>query len=436
MNPHLKTLGRLSLILAATIGLASAIDADRNRLGLVVTNCRTALPDCPAQTPTATMNLSPAQQRQLDEQGADYLQNANSYEVLRASAPPAERGDRSSEGASELGGENSGDITGRVYYFPARAWVPYAGLTLFGLTAWTTAEVLLRQRRSQQRQLHTLKSSLQLTQKRLAQAKALGRREQETKLRAELAAWQQQTDTANQTVEQLRADLEGLQHGQDEAAAEIRRLQRSLRRAQSAADQVGPLEQELINTQGTESLAVAENEELRRENEGLKRDAEGLKREILGLQNRLETRRSAHTLAQSISLSQEDYAIALKATEADLYLDEKRDILLDLLREALSTVPGKSRRFHLLCDLIDCNPASGRRGELHAQVHQTLKAYRSMDSQIEKSLRQMGFDLRKTGKHHKIIFCGDPRYVVTMSKTGSDRRGGLNLVSQIRRHCL
>lgn len=44
----------------------------------------------------------------------------------------------------------------------------------------------------------------------------------------------------------------------------------------------------------------------------------------------------------------------------------------------------------------------------------------------------MGFRITSEGKHHKLTYYNDDRYIVTMSKSGSDWRGGDNLISEIK----
>lgn len=43
----------------------------------------------------------------------------------------------------------------------------------------------------------------------------------------------------------------------------------------------------------------------------------------------------------------------------------------------------------------------------------------------------MGFSIEEDGKHYKITFAGDDRYMFTLAKTGGDFRGGLNAAATI-----
>ena len=46
-------------------------------------------------------------------------------------------------------------------------------------------------------------------------------------------------------------------------------------------------------------------------------------------------------------------------------------------------------------------------------------------------LEELGFTISDGGKHYKITYMGDDRYVFALPKSGSDHRGGLNAASDI-----
>lgn len=118
--------------------------------------------------------------------------------------------------------------------------------------------------------------------------------------------------------------------------------------------------------------------------------------------------------------------------EADLYDGEVRDIVLAALKDALDRVaqPG-SRRDHVLRDLLEANEPRGEAEKMREELKGLLRDYRSMDGKTKTALTRLGFDLSDDGKHWKAVFQGDPRYTFAFPKTGSDHRGGLNMVSDI-----
>lgn len=56
-----------------------------------------------------------------------------------------------------------------------------------------------------------------------------------------------------------------------------------------------------------------------------------------------------------------------------------------------------------------------------------------MSSTIYKELEAIGFTLSEDGKHIKLVFAEDPRYIGTLSKTGSDYRAGDNIAHDLIR---
>jgi hypothetical protein len=118
--------------------------------------------------------------------------------------------------------------------------------------------------------------------------------------------------------------------------------------------------------------------------------------------------------------------------EQDLYEGEVRDVIISALKDAVERVahPG-SRREHVLRDLLAANKPGGRADAMSEEIKSLLRDYRQMDAKTRTALTRLGFDLSEEGKHWKAIFQGDPRYTFTLPKTGSDHRGGLNMVRDI-----
>lgn len=117
--------------------------------------------------------------------------------------------------------------------------------------------------------------------------------------------------------------------------------------------------------------------------------------------------------------------------EADLFDGEVRDVVLAALKEAVDRVAQGSRREHVLRDLLNANRPCGQAEKMREELKALLRDYRSMDGRTQTALTRLGFDLSDDGKHWKAVFLGDARYTFTFPKTGSDFRGGLNMVSDI-----
>jgi hypothetical protein len=118
--------------------------------------------------------------------------------------------------------------------------------------------------------------------------------------------------------------------------------------------------------------------------------------------------------------------------EQDLYEGEIRDIIISALNELVGRgVHSGSRKEHVLRDLLLANIPVGVAQKNSEEIKSLLRDYRSMDAKTRIALSRLGFDLSDDGKHWKAVFGGDPRYTFAIQKTGSDYRGGLNLVSDI-----
>jgi len=118
--------------------------------------------------------------------------------------------------------------------------------------------------------------------------------------------------------------------------------------------------------------------------------------------------------------------------ELDLYDGEIRDVIIAALKDAVERVAHpNSRREHVLKDLLAANVPRGQAEVMSDRIKTALRDYRSMDSRTRAILSQLGFDLSEDGKHWKAVFAGDSRYTFTFPKTGSDHRGGLNMVRDV-----
>ncbi|KFL36718.1 hypothetical protein N788_03665 [Arenimonas donghaensis DSM 18148 = HO3-R19] len=80
---------------------------------------------------------------------------------------------------------------------------------------------------------------------------------------------------------------------------------------------------------------------------------------------------------------------------------------------------------------MEANPHSNHAAELAKGVKAILKDYRTMDARIRGELIRLGFSLSEDGKHFKIVYHGDPRYMFVLPKTSSDYRAGRNAASDI-----
>jgi len=117
--------------------------------------------------------------------------------------------------------------------------------------------------------------------------------------------------------------------------------------------------------------------------------------------------------------------------EQDLYPGEVRGVACDAIEGALKLARKDGRREHILASIALANPSSDTAESRRDRLKSLLRGFKSMDSRIKRGLEDLGFEISADGKHYKLIFQGDDRYTFTLPKTGGDRRGGLNAVSDI-----
>lgn len=129
----------------------------------------------------------------------------------------------------------------------------------------------------------------------------------------------------------------------------------------------------------------------------------------------------------------EGQPLLVRGIESDLYEDECLCLAVDALKQAIGSSAEGSRRYHVLSSLISANPVEDHTTEYADTIKRLLSTYQSMEPATAHDLEELGFEISSDGKHHKLIFRGDSRYQVSMSKTSSDHRAGKNLVSEINR---
>ena len=91
------------------------------------------------------------------------------------------------------------------------------------------------------------------------------------------------------------------------------------------------------------------------------------------------------------------------------------------------------RGVDVLRDILAANKIGRVQAQRAGEIKNELKGYVTLTKPIQRVLENVGFIITSDGKHHKLTYYGDERYVTTMSKTCSDKRAGNNLASQIKK---
>lgn len=118
--------------------------------------------------------------------------------------------------------------------------------------------------------------------------------------------------------------------------------------------------------------------------------------------------------------------------EQELYPGEFREILLEILSEAIKTLPDGRRR-DVVNDILSYNPAQKIPQKREQILKNALKGYSVLDSSLKKKLQEAGIAVvnQKRG-HYKLVYENDARYFSFLPCTGSDKnRGGKNLACEL-----
>lgn len=122
--------------------------------------------------------------------------------------------------------------------------------------------------------------------------------------------------------------------------------------------------------------------------------------------------------------------------ERDLYPNEQQSLLIEIIEKEKELSRKPSRKYDILKSIVEENNKNQSGiGEKRNSLKRCLHGYTKMTPTIKKELQEIGFSITEDGKHIKLVFMEDDRYIGTLSKTGSDHRGGDNtahdLISQI-----
>lgn len=167
-------------------------------------------------------------------------------------------------------------------------------------------------------------------------------------------------------------------------------------------------------------FAEAENEKLREQNSELSRQIDFLKKQLEAKQRIID--------------AQKEVPVLHRGKEKPKYEGEIRAFVKDVLETSIEHVSKETRRYDVITDLIGSNftDKDVTLDDKLQHVASATKGYRT-SSDLKKDLEEAGLTLTDGGKHPKIQFRGDERYMLTCASTTSDVRAGDNLYSQIKK---
>ncbi len=165
-----------------------------------------------------------------------------------------------------------------------------------------------------------------------------------------------------------------------------------------------------------------ETERMRKEIERLTKANDALQYENQGLRAKLE------------AVDQEP--ILFLGDEFEFYPGEIKELILSVLEDTIPNLLQGSRRYGVVNDIVQNNNYLRVPKERANEIKRLLGTYTSLPARLKQDLEAFGFTITGDGKHYKLVYFGDDRYVFTLAKTPSDVRAGKNDAQEIIRRVL
>lgn len=185
---------------------------------------------------------------------------------------------------------------------------------------------------------------------------------------------------------------------------------------------------ELLQAKIEKDRVVAESDELI---ESVDEDIQSLKKQVEALTRANKAFTYENQGLRAKMSNADNMPILFLGEEEDFFQDDIKEILLDALESVLSNYVSQSRRKDVLQDIIASNDCKRRVAERGEQLKNLLKGDKTMSGSIKRTLQDMGFVITEEGKHCKLTYYGDGRYMATLAKTPGDSRSGMNIALEI-----
>lgn len=122
-----------------------------------------------------------------------------------------------------------------------------------------------------------------------------------------------------------------------------------------------------------------------------------------------------------------------RGKEEDYYPDEAKELIIKVLKKA---IPNEAPRVRdVLTDIVENNPIDNNGEKLREEIRSIFRSDAGINERCKNNLIRAGFTISSDGKHHKVIWRGDQRYITTIAKTSSTHRAAddeaLTILQQI-----
>ncbi|MEY8258620.1 hypothetical protein AAK706_12975 [Erysipelotrichaceae bacterium 66-17] len=124
--------------------------------------------------------------------------------------------------------------------------------------------------------------------------------------------------------------------------------------------------------------------------------------------------------------------VLIKGDEEDLYEDEQKAILEEILTAALKNLPKDHKRTRdILESVIDKNKPKCDIEQKRSDLRNYISKSSKWNQQDKNELKKYGLSIKSDSNHTKLVFYDDERYTYSASKTPSDNRGRKNLAKNL-----
>ena len=122
--------------------------------------------------------------------------------------------------------------------------------------------------------------------------------------------------------------------------------------------------------------------------------------------------------------------------EAEFYKGEIREFILRSIEQIINSSENKKdkrkRKIDVLQSVLEANDYEHIQEQRIDQLKGLFKGYRTLTREIRNALIDVGVKITDDGKHYKLTYYDDDRYVLSLPKTSSDHRAGLNFFQQLK----
>lgn len=126
--------------------------------------------------------------------------------------------------------------------------------------------------------------------------------------------------------------------------------------------------------------------------------------------------------------------LIVEGKEKDLYKSEQKDLIIEIIESYMSTLNKFSRNYKICESILNANSKTGTKDNMKEGLYQIFKNYTGMTKDILSSLSKLGFSVDNDGTGHwRIKLADDERYTISVSRTPSDQRSGLNALSDMNK---